>query len=587
MARTVQLIFLAFFTLSSFSVCANPSKSLISFSNKQPLRHQQMMKDLEFMTNIFHFTYGPAEWKAEHFGWNLSEEISKAKHSVMGNHSLTQKEFHQIVRNFCMTTKDYHVVPQFYSTELSTLPFNIQSAEGKYFITFVDQKAYFNLEEFPLELGDQVLLIDGKPVEQVVEEFRQKEIGSNNRETDQALAELYLTTRLGCSGHEVPKGDVKITYCKSFTDEPMVFSVSWDYHPEILSIAGVPDRTKSLTRAVQIPLEKYSYRKQFMTPHYNLIRSVRADNNEPSDLLGAKKSMIPPLGVVLWETPEKSPFHAYLFCLEDWSVAGYIRIPSYYVDGDSAAAEFAEIIELFQEVSDVLVVDQLNNGGGLVLYLYALAAMLTDYDLDVPMHRVMMTQEDVYKAAESSHILESIKNDRSARKIIGETLEGVVVDYNLAKGLLAADRFIINQWNSGKLFTDYHYLYGIEKITPHPEVNYTKPILILTNSLDFSAADFFPAIMQDNHRAKVMGSRTSGAGGYVERVAFPNLNGIEEIALTASFAMRKNGLPLENFGTTPDIPYVVSQNDLQNNYVDYKKKIINELSLLLPTSKGK
>lgn len=571
-----RLIYCSLF-LCSFGLFAKEAKSPVFLQENLSFNQRQMLSDLEFITHIFQVNYAPLDWKASHFGWDLSSESLKAQNSIKDDPYLTTKECQKIIKNLCLTAKDYHLVPQFYSTEWSSLPFTIQSANGKYFISHVDHHRVSSLKS--LAVGDQVLFLDGTPIGEVLENFWRKEIGSNYFETDRALAEFYLTTRLGCSGHEVPKGMAELVYCKNSSDKRQQLSLEWDYHTEMISNARLPLGAKSLSQ-VQSPLSKSLFQKQFMTPHFSLMRKVHTDRNEPSDLLGARKSRVPVLGEILWQSDENSEFYAYLFAMEEWQV-GYIRIPSYHVDGNQAALEFAELIEHFQEASDLLVIDQLNNGGGLVLYLYALLAMLTDHALDIPMHRVMLTQHDVYFSTQISQVLESVKNDRTARRKLGTTLEGIVVNYHLVKSLLNSHEFIIDQWNQGKLLTDFCYLYGIEKIIPHPEVNYRKPILVLTNGLNFSAADFFAAIMQDGRRAKIMGTRTAGAGGYIEKVSFPNLNGIEEINFTASFSKRPNGMPIENLGVTPDILCEVTQNDLQNDYADYKQKILHELKCLL------
>lgn len=555
----------------------------ISIENNS-FQTRKMLNDIEFIASMLEISYAPNAWKSEYFGWDLDEEKQKAKDSVIQNISLSQKDYQRIVKKFGLSTKDYHVVPQFYSTESSKLPFQMQSVDGKYFFTEVDSNSMSS--DFPFSIGDEILLFNGEPVQSVVEKFCAEEIGTNYPATDKALAEFYLTSRIGSSGHTVPQGETSITFRKSLTDEVISHELEWDYEAEIVVNTKFPHSAKHLglsphTYAPDIKNLKDPFQKQFMSPHFNLFRSIRADNNQPSDLLGSRKSKIPPLGKILWESENHEEFYAYLFMTEDWKIGGYIRVPSFYVDGDSAANEFAEIVELFEELSQVLVIDQLNNGGGFILYLYALLAMLTDHELDVPTHRMMLTQEDVYHASKRNSMLESIKTDRAARKKLGDTIEGVIVNLKLAKGLKKSHEFIIDQWNLGNLYTEECYLYGIEKIQPHPEVNYTKPILILTNALDFSAADFFPAIMQDNARAKIMGTRTAGAGGYVTKVTFPNLNGIEEIDITSSFSMRQNGSPIENLGVTPDIIYEVTQNDLQNNYVNYKQKILDEVGLLL------
>ena len=540
---------------------------------------RKMLSDLDFIANMFEISYAPSQWKSEYFGWDLNHEIQKAKSSVLQDLLQTSKDFQRIIKNFCLSAKDYHVVSQFYSTECSYLSFHIQSAGDKYFVSQIDS-GFQTSDNFPLSVGDEILEFDGEPIHTVVENFRKHEIGSNHLATDKALAEFYLTDRIGSFGHTISQGEIWITYRKAFSDEILSHQFEWTYESEVVVDTNYPCKSKIL-RSQFFDNLKDPFRKKFMTPHYNLIRNVYADNYDSSDLLGTRKSKIPPLGKILWESQNHEEFHAYLFMMDDWKIGSYIRIPSFYVDGDKAAEEFAELIELFEEMSDVLVIDQLNNGGGYILYLYALLAMLTDKELEVPMHRIMITQEDVYHASKRNMMLESIKTDRSARKKLGDTIEGVIVNLKIAQGLQKSHQFIIDQWNLGNLYTDYCYLYGIEKIVPHPEVNYTKPIIILTNELDFSAADFFPAIMQDNGRAKILGTRTAGAGGFVSKISFPNLSGIECVDLTSSFSRRQNGDPIENLGVIPDVIYEVTQNDLQNNYIDYKQKILEEVGLML------
>ena len=59
---------------------------------------------------------------------------------------------------------------------------------------------------------------------------------------------------------------------------------------------------------------------------------------------------------------------------------------------------------------------------------------------------------------------------------------------------------------------------GSLTLDPAP-VRYTRPMIVLTDEFSASAADMFPAIIQDNGRAPLVGMRTMGAGGSV--VGFP------------------------------------------------------------------
>ena len=96
---------------------------------------------------------------------------------------------------------------------------------------------------------------------------------------------------------------------------------------------------------------------------------------------------------------------------------------------------------------------------------------------------------------------------------------------------------------------------------------------MLVNSLDFSCGDFFPAILQDNKRATILGTKTAGAGGYVLETSFLNLQGIAHFSYTGSIAFRLDGQPIENYGVTPDIVYNMTTYDLQNNYGQYTRTI--------------
>jgi C-terminal processing protease CtpA/Prc len=93
---------------------------------------------------------------------------------------------------------------------------------------------------------------------------------------------------------------------------------------------------------------------------------------------------------------------------------------------------------------------------------------------------------------------------------------------------------------------------------------------MLINELDFSGGDFCPAILQDNKRAVLFGSRTSGAGGFVTTSTFPNENGIMQFSYTGSLAERPDSLlKIENLGVLPDIAYKLTVEDLQNGYQGY------------------
>lgn len=566
--------------------------SSLAASDNAKFSRQRMLGDLDFIENTFLTCYAPLEFKKHHSGWDLEREIDTVREKVTAAAVPTLQEYQNLLGTFFNSPHDHHVAIEFYSTEIATLPFIARHTGDRYFITHIHSDGIDEKSPFPFAIGDELMLFDNAPVAHAIEEVLQTRFCANHGPTEHALAEIYLTTRLGRLGHQVPSGKIKLTGRKKGTSEIIDAEVAWSYYPEdVADIHAVAVKKMSRMAVTGARAKKWSFtthpffNKQLLMPHYEAFKQAHSHDDSPSDLIGSKMSYLPPLGKVVEGGPASEIFHAYLFELTDQRRAGYVRISAFKThDNEQAVKEFAAIVEYFQREADVLVIDQVNNPGGLILYMYALTSMLTDKPLVVPQHRQMLTQEDVFFALNERSAYDNIVTDQDARDILGESLAGMPVTCELSHDLLKYYNFIIDEWNSGRKITELGNVYGIGPIMPHREVRFTKPILVLINGLDFSGADFFPAIMQDNQRATILGTRTAGAGGILGKTYFPNLNGIAEITYTTSLAVRPGNILIEEIGVTPDIFYEHSALDFQNNYSDYIEEIQRTLETLVQES---
>lgn len=559
---------------------------MMGFSTDEKVK-SKMMGDLDFIRNTFRVHYAPLEWKGSYSGWDLEQEIEKCKLRVENSSNITTKEFQKIIKDFFNSVQDYHVSVDFYSTELATLPFSIKGAEGRYFFTYID-RSRLSPSVYPFKEGDEIISINSQPIFEVIKQLQVSEVGKGDTATSHALAEICFPIRVGSSGSQVPKGPIMIQVKPKNSQKISSYQLIWNYTPEkIKGIAPMNSQPRALfagqkenqSKKTNATLSSHPvFQKKMALPNLDHFRVNKPIAN--ADDLGARKSFVPLLGKKIWESDPFSSFYAYLFENADQKKIGFIRIPHYGSTGGEVD-EFRTIIEFLEANSDALIIDQVNNPGGSLFYLYALSSMLTDEPLYAPKHRMSITQKEVAGALEVLPVLELIESDEEAEVVLGNAMDGNPVTYQMVQFFINYFRFILDEWNEGHTCTSPTYLWGIDHIHPHPEVRYTKPILLIVNALDFSGGDFFPAILQDNKRVTVFGAKTAGAGGFKLDVEYPNHFGVAAINYTASLAVRENSEVLENLGVTPDVPYEITANDLQNGYPDYAAAILNALDQIL------
>ncbi|SCA63386.1 Uncharacterized protein TC_0248 [Chlamydiales bacterium SCGC AG-110-P3] len=555
------------------------------------LMRSKMLSDIDTMHNLFSYRYAPVEWKEHFASWTLEEATERAKERVMTLRKPTAKEFHRILRDFCYSMKDYHVGILFCSTESAHLPFDVMSAEGRYFISYIDHSKVSS-SQFPFQVGDEILYFNHTPIGQVVDELIVTEERGATQETDQRKAENILTHRLGFMGHMVPSGRIKVTGRDS--DGRMhAAKLQWSYTPERIDThyTHLEDPGSRVTMAQVLNQEEqqgelrqrfYSY-AEMKNPEVEFLRKLSPESCQSAHSAGDREGFLPELGDIVWQSKGKDLFHAYISVTPAGQRIGYVRVPT-YMPSKGAEKAFGNLIARFEADTDLLIFDQMNNSGGSVLYGYNLLSMLVNEATPLPKDRMKLTQKKIHSLLEDSDWFSSIKNDKEAQWYLGKYFLGVSVTYELVKQMKIFTEVMIDEWNSGKSMTEpvHNGLFG-DAVYPHPTHCYSKPILCLINEQDFSMADQIPAILQDTERAVLMGTRTAGAGGSVEDDENPDLFfGVWSISYTVSIGERTNGGdPIENLGVEPDVPYSLTVEDLQNNFSPFVSAIQEQVSVML------
>lgn len=566
----------------------------------------QRLRTLKQVVSMFTEHYAPIEWKQSHRGVDFSAQYEKARAQILANPAMKDHEFQQILADFVESAQDYHASIHFYSTEKAGLPISLLSAQGKYYIAYIDRDELPEAK-FPYKVGDEVVELGGKPVGDVAASFTKH---PNTAETDARLAELHLTKRARAAGMDVPQGGVKLKVRDAAGAEHETTLV-WDYRSEQIP-TDVPRRGVPLGPETADPLDPANGRidvpaslatgrreglrqllKKFLPtmahPQARAFSDMAAADSENGFMIGGKKTYVPDLGKVVWELPAQVaaqlPFVVKIYEDAAGRKIGYVRIPDYMGGGstDAAAQLFAKLIGKLEAETDGLVIDEVNNPGGDMMYMNDLISMLTDKPMEIPKHRLMIDESD---AALATQILQQASDpgiQKEMEDVLHELMAGFAPDQkSTIDAFVSYAKFVLSELAAGRRLTNPTNIFGVKRVEPSQVVRYTKPIVVLINELDFSAADFFAAIMQDNKRATLFGVRTAGAGGGVKDVQVPNQFGIEALAYTWTIAVRPGGSPIENLGVAPDVAYQITADDLRSGFAGYKKALEDVIAKLLP-----
>lgn len=521
---------------------------------------QKMIKNLEAICADFEENYAPKEWKKESINWNLEEQYQIAKEEILNTDNISTNDYQRILSRFFHSCRDFHVSVHFFSTARAKLPFMFKEADNRFFVVYVDHEK-LDQEMNPIFCGDELISIDDRPVLDVIKQFEQELFGTTDEGTERSVATVRFTTRLGERGMSVPSGPISFGVRTEENGAIREVNLCWDYQTELIE------------NHVDLNTEH--------TPRLDDLLFLAEDDTNPF-LKGSRDGFLPPLGKVIWKTDDDDFFQAYIYQTREKDLVGFLRIPNYmpFIQ-DFFCMRLIEIISKFEDATDLVVIDQTNNPGGSVGYLYSIASMFATSPLKTPRHRFTINQAHVLDALIDLRMTEQIENNSDAEEFFGNPPHSYPASYQFAQFYRNYCHFVIDQWNKGKKLTDPYFIWGVDAINSHPKVCYKGPLLILIDELDFSGGDFFPAIMQDNKRAVIMGTKTAGAGGYVRERGVSNSLGIAGYRLTESIAERIDKTPLETNGVTPDILYKHTVDDLRFGFGDYAAAVNEVVKAML------
>jgi len=535
----------------SFLVSAN--------AQARELTTEQKLADFNQLVTSIKSAYGPLLYKSEEIGIDTNQLVNQYEKEISA--STSNREFYYLVVKFVAAFKDSHFSARVPTSQVGTLGFTTDLVAGKVVIDSIEDKDLSG-EKFPFERGDEIVSINGVASEQLVEQLAG--YVSMGFEGSAKRAAAMLVSRR--PGNLVPVERGKAQLVIRPRQQPWVehtVELPWQISGKAMD-EEEPKIEESLVQSRWPIGQRYRRAEDFMislAPLYEELFGERAEKSFQCS--GSTRIKIPANATVIM----REPFVAYYHPTPKGNV-GYLRIPHYMPKNDKTGAlefdlrfaQYEYAVSVLEKETVGLVIDQDHNCGGSVAYLERMLGLFVGHDYQ-PMQFRFLASKGEY--LEFKNWLDAMEKNTVSYKKFEEVTE-----------------LIYNTWrDTGDYLTPFTSISGDEDLQPN-RIRYTKPIVMLIDEMSGSGGDAFPAYMQGNNRATLIGTRTMGAGGHV--VALPNLSysGIS-VRMTKSLFFRPDGVCVENNGAEPDHQYDITLNDYVDGYAEYQQFYLDRLYELL------
>jgi hypothetical protein len=530
---------------------------------------EQKLHDFENLAGLYARRYAPYEWKRELLGVDLLQ-IGPWLDRV--TNSADDLEFFEIALEYVAALDDTHSSYNVPSSFVADLGFTVDIFEERVLIDSIN-RVRLPEHQFPFQVGDELVAVDGTSVDALMNGFARFFKRANPLATRRTVAD-FLTRR---PQSKIPRAidlpDAAVVAIVRAGGGQETFMIPWLKTGVPLRFIGpvTSPSTQSRSSLFAVPgededvpayYEPWLELTNFRLPEGDPLLSggtvtpggeavprryvMGLGARTPVFAAGLPANFVQRLGRTSTEFHFSGTYEA------DGVRIGYLRIPSFAPASEfSATAELQAEIAYLEQNTDGLVVDVMRNTGG-GCYMLTAASYL------IPRPFFFFGEEVRVTIARINSIQAALEAAERA----------------------AAPPFIITIYRDMLRELQTAYNDGRQRTAPLPACTlqlhgnepahdaqgrilaYTKPLIVLIDEFSISAGDIFPAMLQDNQRGPLVGTRTNGAGGSVS--GFPVGTYSEAVAgntnslVTRIGPVNVPGYPpthyIENVGAHADIP---------------------------------
>jgi hypothetical protein len=501
---------------------------------------EQKVADFLQLASTYAINYGPLQWKRDALhvdALNISDWLTQAANSA------DDLAFYEVCVAYVASLNDGHDAFELPSDFEAILGFTTDIYDGKVFIDTISRRR-LSATKYPFAVGDELVSIDGTAAMDLVQSFTKYSVAANPV-TTQRFAAYALTVRIQTlmpHAHQI--GDNATVVINQQNGGLQTYTIPWVKLGTPLTLIGpvlspfLPHAEQGSTRDYMAPLRR--------------LRNMKMPAQKALAGFGSVAPLftLPATFKIRMGANSFDSFYSGTFSAQGLNI-GYIRIPDFEFDfSDDLENELAYM----QKNTDGLIVDVMRNPGGDLCVAENYAAHLIPTPFRTVGLEIRATRNWLLGFSQALQDAE----DEGAPDDVIQQLQNLLQQVNNAYTTPSGRTPPLPVCTSSL---------QVEPATDRRGNNiaYTKPIMLLTDQMTWSAAEFFAAVMQDNQRAMTFGTRTVGAGGNVNDYQVTTYS-FATATVTESLMSRKTPMQVDNFPSSPYVENVGVRPDVAQEY---------------------
>jgi hypothetical protein len=525
------------------------------------LTMDQKKSDFMNVAGVYAKNYGPYEWKRDSLGVDLLQigpwldKVSATKDDL---------DFYEVLISYVASLNDAHDYYQLPSNFTAQLNFGVDIYDGKLLVDAIN-RSRMPAAEFPFVAGYELVSIDGRDAEKMLDGLLQYEIAANPRSTRRLAAQLLTIRPQSVLPHAADVPEVSTVVFRRPDGRLETYRIPWTKSGLALTTVGryitpgkmTRNRLRTATAEVEADVPPEDAPPSYMWPLlalWNCQLPDRAVNGFGSQF-PIFVNALPASFTLRLGRAASEVFYSGTFTAGPYTI-GFIRIPSYSpANTTTALAAFQKEIAFFEKNTDGLIIDEMRNPGGSVSYLNQIVSQLMPITWRSIPFEVRATSSWV---ASISSSYESARAQGAPKAILDQLqfIKDAIVSANSAnRGRtvpIPLDDVVIDR---GPAMDDKGNV-----------IAYDKPIMVLVDEMSASGGDAFAATIQDNARGPLLGWRTMGAGGNVVGWEGGSYS-LGLITVTQSLMNRKNPIVTSDYLTAPYVENIGVRPDISVDYM--------------------